>query len=98
MGNLCNIDVLDSITCLSKILVFERYMGDKCGSKNGNQSKLGPKEIELHAQNMITILGSIVNPKHQRSAQNLEFINVVRYMGLLMLLLLVEHLYFSGKW
>jgi hypothetical protein len=31
------------------------------GSKNGYQKDMGLKEIGLHVQNMITILGSIVN-------------------------------------
>jgi hypothetical protein len=55
MGNLYTIDVLDSIAYLNKILVFERYDGARCGSKNGHQRELGLEEIGLHAQNMITI-------------------------------------------
>ena len=37
MRNLCNVDVLDSIAYLNKILVFERYVGARCGSKSGHQ-------------------------------------------------------------
>ena len=38
-----------------------RYV-DKCGSKNGHQKlDIGYKEIGLHTQNILTILGSIVN-------------------------------------
>ena len=32
-----------------------------CGSKNGYHKDMRLKKIELHAQNMIPILGSIVN-------------------------------------
>ena len=33
----------------------------RCGSKNGHQKDMCLKEIGLRAQNMLTILGSIVN-------------------------------------
>ena len=32
-----------------------------CGSKNGHQEGVCLKEIGLHAQNMLSILGSMVN-------------------------------------
>ena len=32
-----------------------------CGSKNGYQKNMCLKEIGLHAQNLLTILGSIIN-------------------------------------
>ena len=35
----------------------------RCGSKNGHYEDMCLKEIELHAQNLLIILGSIV--KHQ---------------------------------
>ena len=40
--------------------LFEWYMGS-CGSKNGHQEGMCSKEIRLHAQNMLTILGLMVN-------------------------------------
>jgi hypothetical protein len=49
--------VLDSIAYLNKILVFERYVGAECGSKNGHQRELGLQEIGLHDQYMMTIPG-----------------------------------------
>ena len=33
----------------------------RCGSKNGHKTDVCLKDIELHAQNILTILGSIVN-------------------------------------
>ena len=47
-------------TFLIKKLAFEWHV-DWCGSKNGYQIDMCPKEIDLHAQKMIIVLGSIVN-------------------------------------
>ena len=33
----------------------------RCGSKNGHQKDMCSKEIGLHAQNLLTIQGSIFN-------------------------------------
>ena len=49
-----------SITNLMGRMYFEWYVVG-CGSKNGYQKDVCLKEIGLRAQNMITILGSIVD-------------------------------------
>ena len=41
-------------------LIFEWYV-IKCGSKNGHQKDTCLKEIGLSAQNMLTIVGSMIN-------------------------------------
>ena len=38
--------------------IYEWYVV-RCGSKNGHQNDMCLKEIGLHAQNMLTILGSM---------------------------------------
>ena len=52
----------------------------RCGSKNKYQKNVCLKESELHAQNLITILGSIVNimgrriwPFNEDENENLHF-------------------------
>ena len=50
----------NSSTEIIWIPVFKYYVVI-CGSKNRHQKDLHAKEIRLHAQNMITILGSMVN-------------------------------------
>ena len=47
-------------TYLNQILIFEGYVV-RCAFKNAYQKDTCLKEIGLHAQNMTTILGSIVN-------------------------------------
>jgi hypothetical protein len=53
------VDVPDSFTYLNQTPIFDWYV-IRCGSKNKYQKDMCLKESELHAQNMITILGSIV--------------------------------------
>jgi hypothetical protein len=36
----------------------------RCGSKNGHQEDICSKEVELHAQNILTTSSSIVNDVH----------------------------------
>ena len=50
----------NSVTYLNRTHVFEYYMVRR-DSKNGYQKDMYSKEIGLHAQNMITIISSIVN-------------------------------------
>ena len=54
------VDIPNSITYFDWTPLFEWYVV-RCSSKNGDQKDMCLKEIGLHAQNMITILGSIVN-------------------------------------
>ena len=54
------VDVPNSNTTLTWTPIFESYVV-RCGSKNGHQKDMSLKEIGLHAQNMLTILGSKVN-------------------------------------
>ena len=49
-----------SITFLNRTPIFEWYVV-RCGSKNGYQIGMWLKEIGLGTQNLITILGSILN-------------------------------------
>ena len=53
------VDVPNSVVYLNQTSIFEWYMV-WCGFKNGYQNDMCLKEIGIHAQNMITILGSIV--------------------------------------
>ena len=53
------VDVPNSVTYLNWTPILEWYVV-RCGSKSRNQKDLCLEEIRLHAQNMITILGSIV--------------------------------------
>ena len=53
-------DVPNLVTYLYQTPIFEWYVV-RCGSKNRYQNDLCLKEIGLHAQNMVTILGSTVN-------------------------------------
>ena len=52
------VDVPDTVTYLNKTPIFEWYVGV---APRTNFEKTCLKESELHAQNMIIILGSIVN-------------------------------------
>ena len=55
------IDVPHSDTSLRRTPIFECLVV-RCGSKNGYlKGIMRLKEIKLHVENMITILGSIVN-------------------------------------
>jgi hypothetical protein len=47
------------VTSLNQILRFEWYVVT-CDPNNGYQKDMCPKEIGLHARDMITILGSAV--------------------------------------
>ena len=53
-------NVPNSFTHLTQTTIFEWYVVC-CGFKNGRQKYTCLKEIGLHAQDMITILGSIFN-------------------------------------
>ena len=50
----------DSVIYLNQTPIFE-WCVIRCGSKNKYQKDVCLKESELQAQNLITILGSIVN-------------------------------------
>jgi hypothetical protein len=52
--------VLDLVTYLIQTPIFEWYMA-RCGSTNGYKKDKCLKESRLRAQDMITMLGSIVN-------------------------------------
>ena len=54
------VDVPNSIVYLNWMPILERYMV-RCGSKNGYLKVMWLKEIGLCAQDVITILGSIIN-------------------------------------
>ena len=54
------VDVPNSVTYLRRTLIFEWYVV-WCGSKNKYQKDTCLKEIGLHAQNMITIVASIID-------------------------------------
>ena len=49
--------MLDSVAHLNHILLLDWYVV-KCGSKKGRRKDLGLKEIGLHAQILLTIIGS----------------------------------------
>jgi hypothetical protein len=53
------VDVPNSVVNLNQTSIFEWYMV-WCGFKNGYQKDVSLKELGIHAQNMITIRGSIV--------------------------------------
>ena len=55
------IDMHVSLTSQNWTPIFPMWYVDRCGSKNIYQKDKCLKEIELHAPNMITIPGSIVN-------------------------------------
>ena len=52
--------MLDSNISIIWTPIFEWYVV-RCGSKNGQQIYICSKQIGLCAQNMLTVLGSIVN-------------------------------------
>jgi hypothetical protein len=54
------VDVPNSVTNLNKTLTFE-WCVVRCGPKTNMKEDTGLEEIGLHAQNMITILGSLHN-------------------------------------
>ena len=54
------VDVPKSITTITWTPIFKCYVV-RCGSKNWQQKDMWLKEIELCAQNMLTILSLIVN-------------------------------------
>jgi hypothetical protein len=49
-----------SATFLSEYPIFQ-WCVVRCGSKDGHQKEISLIEIGLHAQNLLAILGSIVN-------------------------------------
>ena len=53
-------NVPNLITNLNQTPTFEHYV-TRCGSKNGLKKDMCLKKIELRAQNMTAILGSIIN-------------------------------------
>ena len=57
---LCEVDVPNLVTIPNRTPLFEWYVV-RCGFKNGYPNDMCSKEIGQRAQNMITILGSIVN-------------------------------------
>ena len=50
----------NSVTYWKQTPIFKWYVV-KCGSKNGYQKDMSLKDIELFAQNLLIILGSIFN-------------------------------------
>ena len=58
---LCHkVDMPNSITSLDQTPMFESYV-NKCDSNNGYQNGVCLREIGPHAQNMLSIIGSIFN-------------------------------------
>jgi hypothetical protein len=58
--NCYKVDVPIWVTYLNRTPIFEWYVV-ACGFKNGCKENMGVKKIGLHVQNMISIIGSIVN-------------------------------------
>ena len=54
------VDVPNSVIYLHQTPIFERHVV-RCDSKNGYQKNNYSKQIGLHAQSLVTILGSKVN-------------------------------------
>ena len=65
---LFKIDMPNSITYLNRTFTFVWY-AVRCGFKNGYHRNMCLKKYGLHAQNMVTILGSLVN-KREREREN----------------------------
>ena len=59
-GGRAKVDVPNSVSDLNQTPTVEWYVV-RCGSLERYQKDMCLKETGLHAQNMITILGSIVN-------------------------------------
>ena len=54
------VDMPNSVTYCNETPIIKWYVV-KCGSKNGYQKDMSLKDIELYAQNLLIILGSIFN-------------------------------------
>ena len=60
MGSDGKISGLIVITCVDRTPICE-WCIIRCGSKNGHHKDMFSKEVGLHVQHLLTILGSIVN-------------------------------------
>ena len=65
------VNVPNSVTFLDRFPIFE-WCVIRCRSKKEHQNNMCLKEIRLHAQNLLTTLGSIVNTIVSRGGGRLQ--------------------------